>query len=238
VSTEAGRATVSAGQGTYRETDAFRELVSSTATVGGADWCRTLLMCATDLATVPDGAVLLRNGAGGLSAAHASDPGLLGHSAAMAAAGWGPLLECLDTGRPLSVATRRADGAGVPDGIAGVFAGLHLFPVSHRGDGHGVVMVCDRVPDRLGARQADAVSFIAAAAGLLVSHAQEVAEARRLAAQLQHALDSRVLVEQAKGYVAGRDGHDIGTAFRVLREKARSERRPLADVAKETLPGV
>ncbi|MFN5651311.1 MAG: ANTAR domain-containing protein, partial [Actinomycetes bacterium] len=113
-----------------------------------------------------------------------------------------------------------------------------LFPVSHRGDGHGVVMVCDRVPDRLGARQADAVSFIAAAAGLLVSHAQEVAEARRLAAQLQHALDSRVLVEQAKGYVAGRDGHDIGTAFRVLREKARSERRPLADVAKETLPGV
>ena len=227
---------MSAAQETYRETDAFRELVSSTAAVGGADWCRTLLMCATDLATVPDGAVLLRNGSGGLSAAHASDPGLLGHSAAMAAAGWRPLMECLDTGRPLSMDTRTGIDIGVPPAVAGEYAGLHLFPVLHRGDGHGVVMVCDRVPDRLGALQADAVSFIAAAAGLLVSHAQEVTEARRLATQLQHALDSRVLVEQAKGYVAGRDGHDIGTAFRVLREKARSERRPLADVAREALP--
>ena len=227
---------MSAAQGTYRETDAFRELVSSAATVGGADWCRTLLMCATDLATVPDGAVLLRNGAGGLSAAHASDPGLFGHSAAMASAAWAPLVECLETDRPLSVDTRTGNDIGVPPALAGEYAGLHLFPVSHRGDGHGVVMVCDRVPNRLGARQADAVSFIAAAAGLLVSHAHEVSGARRLAAQLQHALDSRVLVEQAKGYVAGRDGHDLGTAFRVLRGKARNERRPLSDVARETLP--
>ena len=228
---------MSTGRGAYRETDAFRELVSSTAAVGGADWCRTLVMCATDLATVPDVAVLLRNGAGGLSAAHATDTGLFGHVAAMAEAGWTPLLECLDTGRPSSVGTRTAGAAGVPEGVAETFAGLHLFPVSHLGDGHGVVMVCDRVPDRLGARQADAVSFIAAAAGLMMSHAQEVAEARRLSAQLQQALEGRVVVEQAKGFLAGRDGYDLATAFASLRERARRERRPLADVAREELPG-
>jgi AmiR/NasT family two-component response regulator len=59
---------------------------------------------------------------------------------------------------------------------------------------------------------------------------------RRTVSQLQHALDSRVVIEQAKGYVAGRDGRDIDEAFRTLREAARNQRRSLADVARETLP--
>jgi AmiR/NasT family two-component response regulator len=58
---------------------------------------------------------------------------------------------------------------------------------------------------------------------------------RRTVSQLQHALDSRVVIEQAKGYVAGRDGQDLDGAFRVLRETARSQRRPVADVAREVL---
>jgi len=53
--------------------------------------------------------------------------------------------------------------------------------------------------------------------------------------QLQTALDSRVLIEQAKGVLAERNGHDMDSAFRILRTKARTERRNVVDVAREII---
>jgi AmiR/NasT family two-component response regulator len=56
-----------------------------------------------------------------------------------------------------------------------------------------------------------------------------------LADQLQGALDSRVIIEQAKGVVAQRQGISMGEAFEYLRRSARSSHRPIADVATETV---
>ena len=56
-----------------------------------------------------------------------------------------------------------------------------------------------------------------------------------LAEQLQSALDSRVIIEQAKGVVAERQGVSMGEAFEYLRRSARSSHRPIADVATETV---
>lgn len=221
---------------THRETDAFRELVESHAGPGSADWCRTLLLCAADLAVVPDGAVFLCTPTGGVGAAVATDPRLLSVAATLASGPWGPLARCVDLRETVSVGAAHSDDrSGTPLATLG-FAGVHLFPVRHRTDCHGAVMLCDRVPNRLSPRQSDSVDFIAGAAGLLLCHARESDEMRRTVSQLQHALDSRVVIEQAKGYVAGRDGHDLDGAFRVLRETARSQRRPVADVAREVLP--
>ena len=49
--------------------------------------------------------------------------------------------------------------------------------------------------------------------------------------QLQHALSSRVLIEQAKGVVAYTHGMRMGDAFDKIREYARNNGLPLADVA-------
>ncbi len=65
--------------------------------------------------------------------------------------------------------------------------------------------------------------------------AQEDAETR--AAQLQTALDTRVVIEQAKGFLAGRDGLEPEEAFTVLRNRARSHHRSLHDEARRTLAG-
>jgi hypothetical protein len=59
----------------------------------------------------------------------------------------------------------------------------------------------------------------------------ELAFWRERAQQLQQALDSRVVIEQAKGMLAERLGCDVRTAFEVLRHAARSERRNIHDLA-------
>jgi AmiR/NasT family two-component response regulator len=56
-------------------------------------------------------------------------------------------------------------------------------------------------------------------------------EAAALAAQLQSALDTRVVVEQAKGVIAQHAGVDMGAAFTALRSYARDRRTRLSAVA-------
>ena len=56
-----------------------------------------------------------------------------------------------------------------------------------------------------------------------------------LADQLQYALDYRVVIERAVGYLMGAHRLDAVTAFDVLRRQARDSRRRVADVATEVL---
>ena len=57
-----------------------------------------------------------------------------------------------------------------------------------------------------------------------------------LAGQLQYALDYRVMIERAVGYLMGSHGLDAVTAFDLLRKRARDSRRRVADIAAEILP--
>lgn len=54
-------------------------------------------------------------------------------------------------------------------------------------------------------------------------------------AQLQQALDSRVVLEQAKGILAERFGLTVEDAFALLRRTARSRRMNLHDAARKVL---
>jgi DNA-binding response OmpR family regulator len=65
----------------------------------------------------------------------------------------------------------------------------------------------------------------------------DLTSADRLSHQLQHALDSRVLIEQAKGFLAARHTVDPNTAFTAMRAYARHHRRPIREVAALVLDG-
>jgi AmiR/NasT family two-component response regulator len=62
---------------------------------------------------------------------------------------------------------------------------------------------------------------------------EEVAFLRRTVVELQEALESRVIIEQAKGILAVNDRIAIDVAFDRLRRAARNTRQPLRDVAVE-----
>jgi AmiR/NasT family two-component response regulator len=53
--------------------------------------------------------------------------------------------------------------------------------------------------------------------------------------QLEGALDSRVVIEQAKGVLAARHEIDVQTAFDVLRRGARSHQLKLRDLAERVI---
>ena len=56
-------------------------------------------------------------------------------------------------------------------------------------------------------------------------------------AQLEHALHSRVAIEQAKGVVAERYGLGLEDAFRLIRRAARTHRMKLQDLVAAIEPG-
>jgi AmiR/NasT family two-component response regulator len=62
-----------------------------------------------------------------------------------------------------------------------------------------------------------------------------------LAAQLQAALNSRAIIEQAKGILMGRNAVSARTAYEQLRAQARAQRRKLtavsADLVRDTVRG-
>jgi GAF domain-containing protein len=64
-----------------------------------------------------------------------------------------------------------------------------------------------------------------------VVHASELNQARRVNEQLQAALDSRVIIEQAKGLLAGERGITLDQAFAVLRGHARNRNAPIHIIA-------
>jgi phosphoserine phosphatase RsbU/P len=55
--------------------------------------------------------------------------------------------------------------------------------------------------------------------------------------QLEHALAHRVVVEQAKGVLMGREGITADVAYQRMRAAARSSRRPVAEVAQIVVDG-
>ena len=72
----------------------------------------------------------------------------------------------------------------------------------------------------------------------LVINARELEQSRRVAEQLRHALDSRVVIEQAKGVIARDREVSVEDAFGVLRSRARDNNLKLHDAARAVVDGL
>jgi len=70
-------------------------------------------------------------------------------------------------------------------------------------------------------------------AAVAVHNARLLADARSLTAQLQTALSTRPVIDQAIGLIRGRTGRSVEDAFTHLRAISQAEHRKLADVAEQ-----
>ena len=153
----------------------------------------------------------------------------------------GPGPDCFVAGRPLTdVHLDTAHGSWPTFGPAAVQAGFataHALPLRLRGHVIGaLVLFADRpaAPDEERLAIAQAMADVATI-GLLQQRA--VREQTELAAQLQAALDSRVLIEQAKGVLAASAGITVSEAFSRMRTHARRTGLTLTAVATAVVNG-
>ena len=101
----------------------------------------------------------------------------------------------------------------------------------------GGLDVYGQEPKEWDKEELDAAQLLADMATSYIVRAQALHHSRTLADQLQHALDSRVVIEQAKGILAARLDVDVQQAFELLRGQARSTNTPLRKVAQQVVDG-
>jgi AmiR/NasT family two-component response regulator len=78
---------------------------------------------------------------------------------------------------------------------------------------------------------------LADVATISLLHERSMRHSDTLNEQLQTALNSRVIIEQAKGKLAERLGVDMDQAFTLLRDRARVSNRRLSDLARSFVDG-
>ena len=146
----------------------------------------------------------------------------------------GPCLEAYATGEPVDLPDL-ADAEGWPTftrvALASGFRSAHATPMRLGDRILGALNLFSDRPGPLGAQDIALVQAFTDVATLALVHSGNLRQQTDLAAQLQHALDSRVLIEQAKGVLAERHGISIDRAFALLRRQARAHSARLHDVA-------
>jgi transcriptional regulator with GAF, ATPase, and Fis domain len=153
----------------------------------------------------------------------------------------GPCLECFRTGQPVTAADLSAAGQRWPRfataAIAAGFGTVHALPMRLRDQVVGALNLFGAGPallDPMDLRVGQALADVATI-GLLQE--RNVRRADTLAEQLQAALNSRVVIEQAKGKLAERFTVDMDRAFEMLRDYARNSNQRLTDVARDFVEG-
>ena len=153
----------------------------------------------------------------------------------------GPCLDCFRTGRPVTAGDLTDPGQRWPRFAEAAarsgFRTVEALPMRLRDQVIGALNLFRAEPDpidpadlRIGQALADVATI-----GLL--HERNVRRREAVAEQLQAALNSRVVIEQAKGKLAERLTIDMDRAFNMLRDYARNTNQHLTDVARTLVEG-
>ncbi|WP_020387273.1 GAF and ANTAR domain-containing protein [Kribbella catacumbae] len=149
----------------------------------------------------------------------------------------GPCPECFRTGVPVV----NVDLAGWPEfaqaAAAGGYVSAHALPLRLRGQVIGAMNLFRSSRSPLTDEDAGLAQALADMATIGLLHERELRGQQELAEQLQHALDSRIVIEQAKGMLAERAGLSLPEAFTAMRSYARGGGFGLTSVAHGVLEG-
>ena len=151
----------------------------------------------------------------------------------------GPCLDCFKQKRPVVNADLAHAGAQwpvfAPLAMGAGFESVHAFPMRLRDEVIGALNLFGRSSIRFDEAEIRVVQALADIATIAILQERSISRAEALTEQLQGALNSRIVIEQAKGALARLEGVSVDEAFVLLRQRARSTRTRLVEVAAAVL---
>lgn len=147
----------------------------------------------------------------------------------------GPCLDAFRTARPVINADLRAAGARwprfAPHATAAGFCSVHAFPLRLRSEVIGALNLFGTDVGAFDEADVQVVQAVADVATIGLLQERTIRRSEVLTEQLQGALNSRIVIEQAKGAIAQAHGVGVDEAFARMRGYARGTRRRLSEVA-------
>ncbi|MGW7264239.1 GAF and ANTAR domain-containing protein [Streptomyces sp. NPDC054842] len=153
----------------------------------------------------------------------------------------GPCLQCFRSGAPVTVPDLSERAVPWPDFAEAArlrgFGAVQALPMRLRDETVGALALFRATPGGFDCAATSLAQALADVATISLLQHRSTHRSTVLNEQLQTALDSRVLIEQAKGKLAERQGSDPEQAFTALRRYARAHNRRLADLAQAFVSG-
>jgi GAF domain-containing protein len=153
----------------------------------------------------------------------------------------GPCLDCYRTGQPVVNQDLATVNGRWPrfaaEALAAGFHSVHALPMRLRGTVIGALNLLHIHPGEMRHADIAAAQAMADVATIAILQHRATLEAQVINAQLNHALTSRIVIEQAKGIIAEREGLTMEQAFSTLRNHARNHNLRLVDVARDVIDG-
>ncbi len=153
----------------------------------------------------------------------------------------GPCLDAFHNGRPVQHADLRHPDPRWPRfsaaAVAVGYLSVQALPMRLGDNVLGAVNLLSEVTGPLSDDTVALGQALADAATIGIVHQRAQARQEIITEQLQAALNSRILIEQAKGFLTHSLGLGVDEAFAVLRAYARANNRRLTDVANDIVQG-
>jgi len=153
----------------------------------------------------------------------------------------GPCLESFQTGEAVThhdlttAITRWPTFA--PEAISAGFRAVHALPMRLRGNVIGALNLFQTDPEGIDDEGLHAAQVLADIATIAILQYRAHLVSHELIDQLNTALNTRIVIEQAKGIIAERQHLDMEAAFASLRQHARNNNQRLSDVAAAVVAG-
>ena len=153
----------------------------------------------------------------------------------------GPCLDCYRSGQPivnLDLTTAHSRWPSfTPLALAAGFRSVHALPMHVRTETIGALYLFRAHEGRMDESDINAAQLSRISPVFAILQYRADLDLRALNDQLDFALNSRIVIEQAKGIVGEKCRIEMAQAFSLLRTYARSNGRRLADVARDIIDG-
>jgi GAF domain-containing protein len=205
------------------------------------DFLQTLAERCVELLDVSEAGIMLTDGTGGLRHAACSTEKMRIVELFELQLEEGPCLDAYRTREPIRCATAEEAEARwplfAPRAREAGFVAVSAVPMRLRDELIGSLNLFSDRPGVLDDDDTRLAQALADIATIGILHERAVHDARDITAQLQTALESRIVIEQAKGVLAEHNRTSVDDAFTVLRGFARRHNRALSRVAADVVDG-